>query len=367
MEVQASQTVTGNIHLDNHLAKKTTNKSVKKKLLPLESSIGDSSFTTEPYFKDLEPTNSLAFPVLNKITPKKVLPVISDSEDEINIVKTEDPIILILNPSTLTPNKGPKKLNKPISLKSLKEVIKIPIMSVIIREPLYNGLLEGPRSQRQVNAALATAALLQLPQCQHLMVYDIWTPITNRTESSQLDQQPARNSVRRMMNTFESLEVLMSFFEETIVEPDLEFITSFWLPAWTIELIGRIQNLLILRLALKSEWHSGDPSPMSSGNDKLLGLTDPHKFNGCLGLLIGAGQGLEVLDLSQLPLQCLPRSFPNPLPTQPTITQLDIKLTDKQPLDSLISLTRALKPSLKILSIQSFRDDGLRLPFGINL
>ncbi|KAH9450990.1 hypothetical protein Pst134EB_018495 [Puccinia striiformis f. sp. tritici] len=146
------------------------------------------------------------------------------------------------------------------------------------------------------------------------MVYDIWTPITNRTESSQLDQQPARNSVRRMMNTFESLEVLMSFFEETIVEPDLEFITSFWLPAWTIELIGRIQNLLILRLALKSEWHSGDPSPMSSGNDKLLGLTDPHKFNGCLGLLIGAGQGLEVLDLSQLPLQCLPRSFPNPLP-----------------------------------------------------
>ncbi|POW17325.1 hypothetical protein PSTT_00550, partial [Puccinia striiformis] len=89
-------------------------------------------------------------------------------------------------------------------------------MSVIIREPLYNGLLEGPRSQRQVNAALATAALLQLPQCQHLMVYDIWTPITNRTESSQLDQQPARNSVRRMMNTFESLEVLMSFFEETI-------------------------------------------------------------------------------------------------------------------------------------------------------
>ncbi|KAH9461291.1 hypothetical protein Pst134EA_017598 [Puccinia striiformis f. sp. tritici] len=154
--------VTGNIHLNNHLAKKTTNKPVKKKLLPLESSISDSSFTTEPYFKDLEPTNSLAFPVLNKITPKKVLPVISDSEDEINIVKTEDPINPILNPSTLTPNKGPKKLNKPISLKSLKEVIKLPILSVIIRESLYDGLLEGPGSQSQVDAALAMAALLRL-------------------------------------------------------------------------------------------------------------------------------------------------------------------------------------------------------------
>ncbi|POV99670.1 hypothetical protein PSHT_13513, partial [Puccinia striiformis] len=133
----------------------------------------------------------------------------------------------------------------------------------------------------------------------------LMTPITNHTESSQSDQQPAGNSVRRMINTFESLEVLVSFFEETIVELDLKVMTSFWLPARTIELIGRIQNLQILQLAF---WRP------RSGNDKLLGLTDPNEFNGCLGSLIGAGRGLEVLDLSQLPLQCLPRSFPQSTP-----------------------------------------------------
>ncbi|KNE94941.1 hypothetical protein PSTG_11732 [Puccinia striiformis f. sp. tritici PST-78] len=228
---------------------------------------------------------------------------------------------------------------------------------------------DGDRSHKFINmltpsgsaSSSSSTSPHRRPRCQHLMVYDIWTPIANRTGSAQSDQQPAGNSVRRMMNTFESLEVLVSFFEETIVELDLEFITSFWLPARTIELIGRIQNLRILRLALKSEWHSGGPGPMSSGDDTLLGLAGPDEFTGCLGSLIGAARGLEVLDLSQLPLQCLPKSFPNPLPTHPTITQLDIKLTDEQPLDSLISLTRALKPSLKVLSIQSFRDDGLRL------
>ncbi|KAI9627916.1 hypothetical protein KEM48_011932 [Puccinia striiformis f. sp. tritici PST-130] len=62
-------------------------KATKKKLLPLDSSIGDlsiSSFTTEPYFEDLEPTTNLPSPVLKKITRKPVLPILSDSEDELD-------------------------------------------------------------------------------------------------------------------------------------------------------------------------------------------------------------------------------------------------------------------------------------------
>ncbi|KAI9609985.1 hypothetical protein H4Q26_006977 [Puccinia striiformis f. sp. tritici PST-130] len=73
--------VTGNIHLDNYLAKKSITekpidkkeKSTRKKLLPLDSSIGDlsiSSFTTEPYFEDLEPTTNSPSPALKKITRK---------------------------------------------------------------------------------------------------------------------------------------------------------------------------------------------------------------------------------------------------------------------------------------------------------
>ncbi|KAI9627283.1 hypothetical protein KEM48_009908 [Puccinia striiformis f. sp. tritici PST-130] len=95
--------VTGNVHLDKHLAKKTitekpvgktVDKPIKKKLLPLESTIGDSSissFTTEPYFKDLEPTTSLPSPFLKKIALKKELPVISDLESEVDIGNLKEP------------------------------------------------------------------------------------------------------------------------------------------------------------------------------------------------------------------------------------------------------------------------------------
>ncbi|KAI9609769.1 hypothetical protein KEM48_002747 [Puccinia striiformis f. sp. tritici PST-130] len=81
--------VTGNVHLDKHLAQTPItekpvdkkNKATKKKILPLDSLIGDlsiSSFTTKPFFEDLEPT-------LKRITPKRALPVISDSESEAGI------------------------------------------------------------------------------------------------------------------------------------------------------------------------------------------------------------------------------------------------------------------------------------------
>ncbi|KAI9621086.1 hypothetical protein H4Q26_013280 [Puccinia striiformis f. sp. tritici PST-130] len=113
--------VTGNIHLDNYLAKKSITekpidkkeKATKKKLLPLDSSIGDlsiSSFTTEPYFEDLEATTNLPCPVLKKITRKPALPILSDSEDELD----EDLATPILNPSTLIPKDEQSNLEDPI-------------------------------------------------------------------------------------------------------------------------------------------------------------------------------------------------------------------------------------------------------------
>ncbi|KAI9610731.1 hypothetical protein KEM48_004796, partial [Puccinia striiformis f. sp. tritici PST-130] len=167
--------VTGNFHLDKHLAKtlitdKPANKKekiTKKKTLPLESTLGDSSislFTTEPYFEDLEPTTRLpspflkkitlkkelpvitdseneedqesidrsSSPVLEKIARKKALPVLSDSEDEIN----KDQAIPTLNPSTLTPKSEPNKPDEPMKFpKPWKGTIKPPKSLGIIRKP----------------------------------------------------------------------------------------------------------------------------------------------------------------------------------------------------------------------------------------
>lgn len=197
------------------------------------------------------------------------------------------------------------------------------------------------------------------PRCQHLMVYDIWT-LPNPPEPprglARADQP--QKSVEGMMNTCESLETLVSYFSDTIVELDLEFISCFWLPLRTIELIGRIENLRVLRLALKSEVLSGG---RSVAEKIVLDTTGPNETTGLLDALIGAARGLESLDVSQLPLRCFPTSFPALSAMYPTITQLDIKLEDEESLESLISLSKALKPSLKVLSIHSFRDDGLRL------
>ncbi|KNE88138.1 hypothetical protein PSTG_18467 [Puccinia striiformis f. sp. tritici PST-78] len=87
--------VTGNVHLDKHLAKTSISdkpidkkeKTTKRKVLPLNSPFGGSttsSFTTEPYFEDLKPTENFSSPVLKKIARKPALPILSDSEDELD-------------------------------------------------------------------------------------------------------------------------------------------------------------------------------------------------------------------------------------------------------------------------------------------
>ncbi|KAI9618382.1 hypothetical protein KEM48_006704 [Puccinia striiformis f. sp. tritici PST-130] len=135
--------VTGNIHLNNYLAKKSITekpidkkeKSTRKKLLPLDFSIGDlsiSSFTTEPYFEDLEPTTKSPSPALKKITRKPALPILLDSEDEL-----DEDLAPILNPSTLIPKDEQNNLENPIKvLQTPKEPSKHPESLGIIREPL---------------------------------------------------------------------------------------------------------------------------------------------------------------------------------------------------------------------------------------
>ncbi|KAI9610149.1 hypothetical protein H4Q26_007148 [Puccinia striiformis f. sp. tritici PST-130] len=194
--------VTGNIHLDKHLARTSVtekpankkDKATKKKLLPLDSSISDlsiSSFTTEPYFEDLEPTLDLPNLVLKKITPKRALPVISDSESEEDIsidhpsspvlkktarkpelpilLDSEDeldegPIIPTLNPSTLIQNDEPSKLDEPIKvLKTPKGTTKHPGSLGIIREPLSS-------DESQASSEMESESEDEIPEAEIIQI-----------------------------------------------------------------------------------------------------------------------------------------------------------------------------------------------------
>ncbi|KAI9610595.1 hypothetical protein H4Q26_006740, partial [Puccinia striiformis f. sp. tritici PST-130] len=178
--------VTGNIHLDNYLAKKSITekpidkkeKATKKKLLPLDSSIGDlsiSSFTTEPYFEDLEPTTNLPSPALKKITRKPALPILSDSEDELD----EDLATPILNPSTLIPKNEQSNLENPIKvLKTPKEPSKHPGSLGIIREPLSS---DESRASSEMESESKSED--EIPEAEI-----IWILIKNRSSST----EPAR-------------------------------------------------------------------------------------------------------------------------------------------------------------------------------
>ncbi|KAI9607631.1 hypothetical protein KEM48_003540 [Puccinia striiformis f. sp. tritici PST-130] len=73
-------------------------------------------------------------PVLKKIARKPELPILSDSEDELDEGKSNNPT---LNPSTLIQNDEPSKLDEPIKvLKTPKGTTKHPGSLGIIREPL---------------------------------------------------------------------------------------------------------------------------------------------------------------------------------------------------------------------------------------
>ncbi|KAI9624225.1 hypothetical protein KEM48_009123 [Puccinia striiformis f. sp. tritici PST-130] len=146
--------VTGNIHLDKHLAQTSVtekpankkDKATKKKLLPFGATLDLPNLVLKkitpkralPVISDSESEEDISIdhpssPVLKKIACKPELPILSDSEDELD----EGPIIPTLNPSTLIQNDEPSKLDEPIKvLKTPKGTTKHPGSLGIIREPL---------------------------------------------------------------------------------------------------------------------------------------------------------------------------------------------------------------------------------------
>ncbi|KNF05783.1 hypothetical protein PSTG_01180, partial [Puccinia striiformis f. sp. tritici PST-78] len=199
--------VTGNIHLDNYLAKKSITekpidkkeKATKKKLLPLDSSIGDlsiSSFTTEPYFEDLEATTNLPCPVLKKITRKPALPILSDSEDELD----EDLATPILNPSTLIPKDEQSNLEDPIKvLKTPKEPSKHPGSLGIIREPLSSDESRASsemESESESKDEIPEAEIIRILIKKQVKIHPRYLKATSNDDKKLILDQAQQNQLR---------------------------------------------------------------------------------------------------------------------------------------------------------------------------
>ncbi|KAI9606797.1 hypothetical protein H4Q26_006335 [Puccinia striiformis f. sp. tritici PST-130] len=263
--------VTGNIHLNKHLAQTSItkkpvdkkDKATKKKLLPLDPSIGDlsiSSFTTEPYFKDLEPTTNLPTPVLKRITPKRalpvisnseskadisnlkeptnhpsspvlekiahkpVLPILSDSEDELN----EDLAIPILNPSTLILNDEPSKLDKPIKfLKTPKGTTKHPGSLGIIREPLSSDKSRASsemESESESEDEIPEAEIIRILIKKQVKIHAMYLKaILNNNKKTILDQAQQNQLIlqklipNKEIKSYVTLQTLINFIRMKLI------------------------------------------------------------------------------------------------------------------------------------------------------
>ncbi|KAI9621723.1 hypothetical protein H4Q26_015489 [Puccinia striiformis f. sp. tritici PST-130] len=200
--------VTGNIHLNNYLAKKSITekpidkkeKSTRKKLLPLDFSIGDlsiSSFTTEPYFEDLEPTTKSPSPALKKITRKPALPILLDSEDELD----EDLAAPILNPSTLIPKDEQNNLENPIKvLQTPKEPSKHPESLGIIREPLSSDESRASSemdSESESEDEIPEAEIIRILIKKQVKIHAKYLKATSNKEKKVILDQAQQNQLRK--------------------------------------------------------------------------------------------------------------------------------------------------------------------------
>jgi hypothetical protein len=211
----------------------------------------------------------------------------------------------------------------------------------LYQHQLYRTLTfdSASRSLAFIDSLRGRSTLMPRAKCQYLEVDFLWS-----------SPHPPRSGQHDMI-TSDILESLVGLFSDTICTLDLKFVDFFTLPTRTIEAIGRMESLDNLHLDL-SRWPSGD-----------LGLPPPDPI--CFNSLLLEAQGLKSLHLA------LPVSLPPLEPGQmlgnspyPAITHLDVEVTCLSP-NVILGLSIALKPSLKLLSINDFgrsTDASLLLP-----
>ncbi|KAI9607221.1 hypothetical protein H4Q26_005737 [Puccinia striiformis f. sp. tritici PST-130] len=186
---------------------------------------------------------------------------------------------------------------------------------------------------------------LPLPQCRYLKVHQLWT------------WAPFHAQYRYDKAEFRNLDDLIDLFSETIVALDIQAVNFFSLPMATIERIGRIPNLRLLRIgtdftkATRQKGVSLDPAVIPTR------LTDSE----CLVSLRRAAQGLTGFDLTDFRPVCSPRSLGENLGdyqfTRITELKLDVKTNDDLPTDGIVRLATKL-PNLTVLTIGGDGDRG---------
>ncbi|KAI7950647.1 hypothetical protein MJO29_009321 [Puccinia striiformis f. sp. tritici] len=204
------------------------------------------------------------------------------------------------------------------------------------------------RAMKFLNQVTRRSNLLPRAKCQHLILDGLWTAAL-----------PAQGLEPTLINST-ILDTFIELFSDTIVKLNLQFLHFFSLHIRTIRLMGRIENLTVLRLGLSfPEWISAE--------DRLPMNVDPrayHHDSDCLRSMIVMAQNLKTLDLTELDPLSLSSNIGSSLMMYrlPKITQLDIDV-GWQNLDGIVSLAIALKRTVKVLSIRGFPNewDGERL------
>ncbi|KAH9465759.1 hypothetical protein Pst134EA_033452 [Puccinia striiformis f. sp. tritici] len=222
--------------------------------------------------------------------------------------------------------------------------------NLITDRHLYHRLVldNGTRAKQFINHRKASLRLSPSnirPKCQVLHVGELWTWGARPKKNENFDNRDDS------MVTPTLLEGLVDLFRDTIVDLELKFINYFALPTSTVRAIGRIKNLRTLQLGYENRYSSGN-SP--TRNRRISFHHDTDLF---CSLLSGA-QGLECLDIDMFdPSYCEDISEHALARVQlPNITHLVAGSFTSA--DVAVSLARALKPTLTMLSNSNYDDDG---------
>ncbi|KAI7934156.1 hypothetical protein MJO28_017255 [Puccinia striiformis f. sp. tritici] len=207
--------------------------------------------------------------------------------------------------------------------------------NLITDRHLYQTLVfrRGTRAMQFINLQKASLRLPfsdVRPKCQVLAIDRLWTcgaPLVRDYD---------------MLTPLHLVE-LVELFKDTIVELELEFTASLWLPTSTIQAIGRIKKLHTLRLSYDQE-----RTHISSSDEEEIGRHhDPDFF--CS--LLSAAQGLKCLDFGMFYARNIPQILASDLGRfqLPNITHL--AAGEHCAAKLVFSLAAALKPTLTMLSI----------------
>ncbi|PLW45036.1 hypothetical protein PCASD_06943 [Puccinia coronata f. sp. avenae] len=164
------------------------------------------------------------------------------------------------------------------------------------------------------------------PRCRYLKVVGLWTLGCL-----------SRNKIHTKIEA-QHLEDLVRLFSNTIVTLDIQVVNFFTLPMRTIEQIGRIPNLQMLRLGIQFTKNGAAQLTAISGNPRPIAAhisTDSD----CLVTLLRAAAGVVYLDMTDFRPVCSLETLEENLGdfqfTEIQTLKLDVKIASNLTIDEV--------------------------------